>query len=459
MPGLTVVILAAGEGTRMRSSTPKVLHPLCGRPLVAWPLAAAQEAGATKLVVVDNPRRRLAEHLPEGVEVAVQERPLGTGDAVKAAAGHFEAGVPVVILAGDVPLITAEAIRSLVEAHEQAGAAATMATMVLEDPASYGRVIRAEDGTVERVVEAKAPGDATPQQLAIKEVNTGIFCFDGGALAEALEAITPDNAQGEYYLPDVLPALNRRGATVAAHVVDDAALTLGVNDRVDLAEVRAHAQRRIQLAHMRAGVTIVEPASTSIDVSVAIGQDTTLEPGTVLKGATTIGEGATIGPATTVTDATVGDGATVRHSYLDGATVGQGASVGPFAYLRPGADLGPGAKAGTFVEIKNSTIGEGAKVPHLSYIGDADVGAGTNLGAATITANYDGVAKHRTTIGEGVRTSVDTTLVAPVTLGDGAYTGAGSVITKDVPARALGIARERQRNIEGYADRKSRSER
>ncbi len=459
MPGLTVVILAAGEGTRMRSSTPKVLHPLCGRPLVAWPLAAAQEAGATKLVVVDNPRRRLAEHLPEGVEVAVQERPLGTGDAVKAAAGHFEAGVPVVILAGDVPLITAEAIRSLVQAHEQAGAAATMATMVLEDPASYGRVIRAEDGTVERVVEAKAPGDATPQQLAIKEVNTGIFCFDGGALAEALEAITPDNAQGEYYLPDVLPALNRKGATVAAHVVDDAALTLGVNDRVDLAEVRAHAQRRIQLAHMRAGVTIVEPASTSIDVSVAIGQDTTLEPGTVLKGATTIGEGATIGPATTVTDATVGDGATVRHSYLDGATVGQGASVGPFAYLRPGADLGPGAKAGTFVEIKNSTIGEGAKVPHLSYIGDADVGAGTNLGAATITANYDGVAKHRTTIGEGVRTSVDTTLVAPVTLGDGAYTGAGSVITKDVPARALGIARERQRNIEGYADRKSRSER
>ncbi len=459
MPGLTVVILAAGEGTRMRSSTPKVLHPLCGRPLVAWPLAAAQEAGATKLVVVDNPRRRLAEHLPEGVEVAVQERPLGTGDAVKAAAGHFEAGVPVVILAGDVPLITAEAIRSLVEAHEQAGAAATMATMVLEDPASYGRVIRAEDGTVERVVEAKAPGDATPEQLAIKEVNTGIFCFDGGALAEALEAITPDNAQGEYYLPDVLPALNRKGATVAAHVVDDAALTLGVNDRVDLAEVRAHAQRRIQLAHMRAGVTIVEPASTSIDVSVAIGQDTTLEPGTVLKGATTIGEGATIGPATTVTDATVGDGATVRHSYLDGATVGQGASVGPFAYLRPGADLGPGAKAGTFVEIKNSTIGEGAKVPHLSYIGDADVGAGTNLGAATITANYDGVAKHRTTIGEGVRTSVDTTLVAPVTLGDGAYTGAGSVITKDVPARALGIARERQRNIEGYADRKSRSER
>jgi bifunctional UDP-N-acetylglucosamine pyrophosphorylase/glucosamine-1-phosphate N-acetyltransferase len=459
VPGLTVVILAAGEGTRMRSSTPKVLHPLCGRPLVAWPLAAAQEAGATKLVVVDNPRRRLAEHLPEGVEVAVQERPLGTGDAVKAAAGHFEAGVPVVILAGDVPLITAEAIRSLVEAHEQAGAAATMATMVLEDPASYGRVIRAEDGTVERVVEAKAPGDATPEQLAIKEVNTGIFCFDGGALAEALEAITPDNAQGEYYLPDVLPALNRKGATVAAHVVDDAALTLGVNDRVDLAEVRAHAQRRIQLAHMRAGVTIVEPASTSIDVSVAIGQDTTLEPGTVLKGATTIGEGATIGPATTVTDATVGDGATVRHSYLDGATVGQGASVGPFAYLRPGADLGPGAKAGTFVEIKNSTIGEGAKVPHLSYIGDADVGAGTNLGAATITANYDGVAKHRTTIGEGVRTSVDTTLVAPVTLGDGAYTGAGSVITKDVPARALGIARERQRNIEGYADRKSRSER
>jgi bifunctional UDP-N-acetylglucosamine pyrophosphorylase/glucosamine-1-phosphate N-acetyltransferase len=443
----------------MRSSTPKVLHPLCGQPLVAWPLAAAREAGATKVVVVDNPKRRLAEHLPEGVDVAVQERPQGTGDAVRAAAAHFEEGVPVVVLAGDVPLITAEAIRSLVDAHEEARAAATMATMVLEDPASYGRVIRAEDGTVERVVEAKAPGDATPEQLAVKEVNTGIFCFDGGVLAEALDAVTPDNAQGEYYLPDVLPVLNARGATVAAHVVDDPALTLGVNDRVDLAEVRLHAQRRIQLAHMRAGVTIVEPASTSIDVTVAIGEDTTLEPGTVLKGRTTIGAGATIGPGTTMTDATVGDGATVRHSYVDRATIEEGALVGPFAYLRPGAHLKPRAKAGTFVEIKNSTIGEGAKVPHLSYIGDADVGAGANLGAATITANYDGVAKHRTTIGEGARTSVDTTLVAPVTVGEGAYTGAGSVITKDVPARALGIARERQRNIEGYADRKSRSER
>jgi bifunctional UDP-N-acetylglucosamine pyrophosphorylase/glucosamine-1-phosphate N-acetyltransferase len=443
----------------MRSSTPKVLHPLCGRPLVAWPLAAAQEAGATKVVVVDNPKRRLQEHLPDAVEVAVQERPQGTGDAVKAAAGHFRAGVPVVVLSGDVPLITAEAIRALVAAHEDAGAAATMVTMVLEDPASYGRVVRAPDGSVERVVEAKASGDATPEQLAIKEVNTGVYCFDGGALAGALEAIKADNAQGEYYLPDVLPVLAARGAGVAAHVVDDPALTLGVNDRADLAEVRAHAQRRIQLAHMRAGVTIVDPAGTSIDVGVAIGEDTTLEPGTVLKGTTAIGAGATIGPATTIADATIGDGATIRHSYIDGATVDTGATVGPFAYLRPGAHLKAGAKAGTFVEIKNSVIGEGAKVPHLSYIGDADVGARTNLGAATITANYDGVAKHRTTVGEGVRTAVDTTLVAPVTLGDGAYTGAGSVITKDVPAGALGIARERQRNIEGYADRKSRTER
>ena len=455
MSDLTVVVLAAGEGTRMRSATPKVLHELCGRPLVAWPVAAARAAGATRVVVVDGPRRRLAEHLPDGVAVAVQEQARGTGDAVKAAAAHLEGGVPVVILSGDVPLITSQAIAALVDAHRAAGAAGTMATMVLDDPAGYGRVVRAIDGTVERVVETKAPGDATPDQLAIREVNTGIFCFDGGALRGALDAITPDNAQGEYYLPDVLPALRARGATVAAHVVEDPTLTLGVNDRVDLAAVRAHAQRRILEAHMRAGVTIMNPLSTSVDAGVTIGRDTTIEPGTALKGTTAVGEGATIGPHTTVVDSTLAGGVTVRHSYVDRATIEDGVSVGPFAYLRPGAHLKPGAKAGTFVEIKNSTVGEGSKVPHLSYIGDADIGPGTNLGASTITANYDGVAKHRTTIGANVKTSVDTTLVAPVTVGDGAYTGAGSVITEDVPADALGIARARQRNVEGYAGRRA----
>jgi bifunctional UDP-N-acetylglucosamine pyrophosphorylase/glucosamine-1-phosphate N-acetyltransferase len=459
VPDLTVVILAAGEGTRMRSSLPKALHLLCGRPLVAWPLHAARAAGATKVVVIDNPKRRLVEHLPADTRTAIQERPLGTGDAVKAARDHLEPGVPVVILSGDVPLITEQAIAALVEAHAAAGAAATMATMVLDDPTGYGRVVRALDGSVERVVETKAAGDATPEQLAIREVNTGIFCFDGGELSQALDAVTPDNAQGEYYLPDVLPVLHAKGRTVAAHVVDDHTLTLGVNDRVDLAAVRVHAQRRILEALMRSGVSIVDPQSTAVDAMVAIGRDTVVEPFTVLKGATAVGAGCTIGPSTTIADTTIGDGATVRHSYVERARIADGVSVGPFAYLRPGATLEAGAKAGTFVEIKNSVVGPGAKVPHLSYIGDADVGAGTNLGAATITANYDGVHKHRTTIGEGVHTSVDTTLVAPVRLGDGSYTAAGSVITQDVPDRALGVARARQTNIEGYADRKTPKDR
>ena len=428
MPELTVVILAAGEGTRMRSATPKVLHELCGRPLVLWPVLAAREAGATRVVVVDGPKRRLAEALPDWVDVAVQEEQRGTGDAVRAALPHVGEGATVVVLMGDVPLVTAAAITDLVSAHD---GGATMATMILGEPGSYGRVVRADDGSVERVVEAKGDGDATPEQLAIQEVNTGVFCFDAGALAAALDQVRPDNAQGEYYLPDVLPLMESR-----AHVVDDFTLTLGVNDRADLADVRAHAQRRIHRHHMRNGVTIVDPGSTSIDAGVTIGQDTVIEPGTTLKGATTIGANCTI-----------------RRSYLDSATIEDRVSVGPFAYLRPGAHLKAGAKAGTFVEIKNSVIGEGTKVPHLSYIGDADVGAGSNLGAATITANYDGARKHRTTIGDGVSTSVDTTLVAPVTLGDGSRTAAGSVVTEDVPSGATAFARSRQTNKEPRKER------
>jgi bifunctional UDP-N-acetylglucosamine pyrophosphorylase/glucosamine-1-phosphate N-acetyltransferase len=398
-----------------------MLHPVCGRPLVLWPVLAAQAAGAGKVVVVDGPERPLAEVLPDGVEVAVQERQLGTGDAVKAALAHVDADARVVVLMGDVPLITAGAIGDLADAHESG---ATMLTMELEDPGSYGRVVRNGDGSVERVVEAKADGDATTEQLAIREVNTGIYCFDGGALADALARIGNENAQGEYYLPDVLPLMPTR-----AHLTGDHTLTLGVNDRADLADVTRVAQDRIHRHHMRAGVTIVDPRGTVIDADVTIGQDTVIEPGTTIKRGTRIGSGVTI-----------------RASYLDNATVDGDASVGPFAYLRPGAHLKRGAKAGTFVEIKNSVIGEGTKIPHLSYIGDADVGADSNLGAATITANYDGKSKHRTTIGEGVSTSVDTTLVAPVTLGDGSQTAAGSVITEDVGPGELAIARARQEN-------------
>jgi bifunctional UDP-N-acetylglucosamine pyrophosphorylase/glucosamine-1-phosphate N-acetyltransferase len=438
----------------MRSRVPKVLHPICGRPMALWPVHAALEAGAGRVVVVGGPDRALAPVLPEGVILVVQERPLGTGDAVRSAAEHIDPDAPVVVLSGDVPLITAEAIRSLANAHESSGARATMVTAILDDPSGYGRVVRNEDGSVARVVETKTAGDATADELAIREVNSGLYAFAGGALVEQLAQLSNDNAQGEYYLPDVLPAL----APVQAHVLDDPTFMLGVNDRVDLQAVRAIAQQRVVDALARDGVTFVSPQTTVVDVGVRIGQDTVVEQGCTISGATTIGAGAHVGPHTTIRDSAIGDDVTVRQSYLDGAQLDAGATVGPFAYLRPKAHLREKAKAGTFVEIKNSDIGAGAKVPHLSYIGDADVGPGTNLGAATITANYDGVNKHRTTIGANVRTSVDTTFVAPVTVGDDAYTAAGSVITNDVPPGALGVARSRQTNIERYAERRRRAE-
>jgi bifunctional UDP-N-acetylglucosamine pyrophosphorylase / glucosamine-1-phosphate N-acetyltransferase len=428
----------------MRSNTPKVLHELCGRAMVLWPVHAALEAGAGRVVVVDSPARALEGLLPDGVELAVQEQPDGTGGAVAAAMAMLEStgeallerSSPVVVLSGDVPLVSAQAIGELLEAHRAGGAAATMATTVLEDPTGYGRVVRDSNGAVLRVVETKEQGDSTQSEREIHEVNTGIFVFAAHALSTALPRLSTDNAQGELYLPQVLDLLRADGATIAAHAVQDERLMLQINDRVALAEVRALAQAMIHERHMRAGVTIVDPAATVIDVDVQIGQDTVIEPFSTIRGRTKIGSGCT-----------------VRHSYLLDCVLEDRAAVGPFGYLRPGTVLRQGSRVGTFVEVKNSDVGAGAKIPHLSYIGDADVGEGTNLGAATITANYDGRAKHRTTVGTGVRTGVDTTLVAPVTLGDNAYTGAGSVITEDVPADALGIARARQRNVEGYADR------
>ncbi|HEV7885841.1 MAG TPA: bifunctional UDP-N-acetylglucosamine diphosphorylase/glucosamine-1-phosphate N-acetyltransferase GlmU [Solirubrobacteraceae bacterium] len=456
MAVLTAVVLAAGQGTRMRSRLPKMLHDLCGRPLVGWPIAAAGEAGAANVVVVRAPDNSLDGHLPDAVATVVQPVADGTGGAVRAAAPAIAPGATVVVLPGDAPLVTAEAIAALVDRHARERAAATMATMLLDDPSGYGRVVRDAAGGVERVVETKTAGDATPEELEINEVNSSIFAFDGDALRDALDKITTDNAQGELYLPDVLTVLRENGQTVAAHVLDDPTLALGVNDRVQLAQVRQIAQRRIHDSHGRAGVTIVDPASTLIDVGVTIGEDTVVEPSSFLRGDTRIGRGCSVGPLTTLIGATLGDGVSVPHSYLVSCEVRDGATVGPFAYLRPGTLLRERAKAGTFVEIKNSDVGAGSKVPHLSYIGDADIGEDTNLGAATITANYDGVDKHRTTIGDRVHTGVDTTLVAPVTVNDDAYTGANSAITKNVPRGALAIARERQVNHEGYADRRRR---
>jgi bifunctional UDP-N-acetylglucosamine pyrophosphorylase / glucosamine-1-phosphate N-acetyltransferase len=450
----TVVILAAGQGTRMRSRTPKMLHDICGRPMIDWTVAAALEAGAGKVVVVGSPDGALDGRLPDGVVLAVQPEANGTGGALLAAADEIDGDGAVLVLNGDAPLVTASALRALVDAHDATGAAATVVTMTLEDPSGYGRVVRDADGGVVRVVETKRPGDATEEELAIAEVNSGVFAFRGEGLVDVLGRVGSDNAQGEVYLPVALEVLRADGAPVAAMAVDDHSLLLGVNDRVELARVRRIAQQRILEAHMRAGVTIISPESTVIDVDVRIGADTIIEPSTFLRGTTVVGERCTVGPLTTAIDATLGDEVSVVHSYIQECELRTGATVGPFAYLRPGALLREKAKAGTFVEIKNSDIGEGTKVPHLSYVGDADVGPGTNLGAATITANYDGRRKHRTTIGAGVRTSVDTTLVAPVTVGDEAYTGAGSVVTEDVPPGALAIARARQTNIDDYAKRR-----
>lgn len=452
----TFVVLAAGQGTRMRSATPKVLHDLCGRPLVDWPVEAARAAGG-RVVVVDGPARALAEHFAgqDDVTLAVQPQPDGTAGAVAAAAALLAEDAPVVVLAGDVPLVTAEALRALLDTHAASGAAATIATMRLADPAGYGRIVRGDGGDVERVVETKVAGDATEDELRIDEVNTGIIAFDGAALREALPQVGAHTAQGERYLPDVLPVLRAGGARVVAHEVADPDVALGVNDRRQLAQVRQIAQQRIFDRLAAGGVTIVAPHATSIDVGVELGEDTLVEPGVVLRGATRTGARCHLGPHTTLIDTRVGDDAVMRHAYAQDAEIHDRVSVGPFAYLRPGTVLRDGAKIGTYVEIKNSDIGAGAKVPHLSYIGDADVGEQTNLGAGTITANYDGRAKHRTTIGARVHGGVDTSFVAPVTVGDDAWTAAGSVVTNDVPPGALAVARERQRNIEGYDARQS----
>ena len=458
MSDTTVVILAGGSGTRMRSATPKLAHDLCGQPLLAWSVNAACAAfpGATPVVVVP-PGEQLRDLVPaHQVVFAVQEQPLGTADALASAAGQIARDATVIVTYGDVPLVEAELLRALAQTHAGAGAAATMVTVTLDDPAGYGRVVRDGDGAFVRVAETKVAGDAGPQELEIREVNAGIYAFAGGALLDALEQVGTDNAQGERYLPDVLALLAGEGAVIATHEATDVAVVLGINDRRDLAALTHAAQRRIHERHMLAGVTIVQPESTTIDVAVSIGPDSVIEPCTQLRGATAIGPGCTLGPHSTLIDATLHSHVRVVHSHLIGCELRDGASVGPFAYLRPGALLREGAKAGTFVEIKNSDIGAGAKVPHLSYVGDTDVGEQTNLGAGSITANYDGTHKHRTTIGARVHGGVHTAFVAPVSVGDDAWTAAGSVVTADVPAGALAVARARQRNVERYGERRGK---
>lgn len=428
--------MAAGLGTRMRSNVPKHLHPLMGRRMVDWVLEAASELAADPLVVVTSPSSAASF---DGLEVAVQAEPLGTGDAVRSAQGALEGRAEdVLVLSGDTPLLLAESLRRLVEAHRASGAWATVLSFEPEDPRSYGRIVRGADGAVERIVEA---GDASDEELAIREVNSSIYVFRAERLWPALERLQPHNVQGELYLTDTIALLVAEGGPVAAHNGGSPVETEGVNTRVELAAASAGLRDRINESHMFAGVTIVDPTSTWIDAEVTIDRDAVIHPFTVIRGASRIAADAQIGP----------------HAVLVDAEVGEGALVGPFCYLRPGTVLEARSKAGTFVEIKNARIGERTKVPHLSYLGDADVGADTNIAAGNITVNLDHETrkKERTVIGRNVRTGVDNAFVAPVTIGDDAWIAAGSVITEDVPPNALAIARAKQVNKEGRGGKRN----
>ncbi|MDX6587311.1 MAG: bifunctional UDP-N-acetylglucosamine pyrophosphorylase / glucosamine-phosphate N-acetyltransferase [Solirubrobacterales bacterium] len=440
----------------MRSSLPKVLHWICGRAMVEWPIQAARESNAGRIVLIDSSKERLAQYEFEGTETVIQPEANGTGGAMLAALEAIESSEEVVVLSGDHPLLGADTIEALLATHRDESASATVMTVELDDPGQYGRIVRDADGNVERIVETKHPESVPQEILDSKEINTGTYCFHGPTFAAALGRITNDNDAGEYYLGDVLPLMREDGQKIAAYVATDPNVNLGVNTKADLAVVEAEARRKINERLMLAGVRIVDPASTWIDVDVEIGQDTTIEPGCAIRGRSRIGAGSEIGPHTTIETSWIGSCSRVIRSHLETARVGDNCQVGPFTYLRPGAVLADGSKAGTFVEIKNSEIGPGAKIPHLAYVGDTDVGAGANIGAGSITANYDGKDKHRTKIGEGARIAVNNSLVAPVEIGEGAYTGAGAVIRSDVPPGALGVTDADQRNIEDYAKRKTK---
>jgi bifunctional UDP-N-acetylglucosamine pyrophosphorylase / glucosamine-1-phosphate N-acetyltransferase len=447
----TVIVLAAGEGKRMKSALPKVLHTLLGRTLVGHVLAAAAPLSAQRTLVVvgvgaDRVRAHLAEVAPLA-EPVLQAEQHGTGHAVRITLPGEVTGT-VVVLNGDLPLVTADTLTALVSAHEAAGNAATILTAEVADPGGLGRIVAGPNG-FERIVEER---DASPGERAIREINAGAYVFDAALLRDGLGKLSTDNDQGEEYLTDVLGLLVAAGHPVGVHRAADPDEALGANDRAQLAALRALLRDRVNTAWMREGVSIIDPASTWVDVTVTLSRDVVVEPNTQLRGGTHIEEGALVGPDTTLTDVYVGPGASVVRVHGSGARIGAGASVGPYAYLRPGTELGEKGKIGTFVETKNSQIGAGSKVPHLSYLGDATVGEGTNIGAATVTANYDGVRKQRTVIGSHARIGVDNMLVAPVEIGDGAYTGAGTVVRRDVPPGALSVSGGAQRILDGWVE-------
>ncbi len=451
MTNLGIVVLAAGMGTRMRSETPKALHRVAGRSLLGWALDAIVPLGTEHtVVVVGDGSDAVIDQLPDGVASALQDPQLGTGDAARVGLEALApAATTVLVIPVDMPLLTAETLRTILDDHAGSGAAATVLSAHLDDPTGYGRVLR--DG--ESVVGIVEHGDAGPEQLAIDEVNTSVYVFDRQHLADALKGLSTDNAQGEYYLTDAIRSIADDGSTVGA-VVASATEALGVNSHSQLAAAGAALRGRINASLMDAGVSMVDPDRVYVDAGVAVAAGARLYPDTYLEGATTIAAGAEVGPNVHAKDTTIGPGAVVRWAVLDQSIIGANATVGPFAHLRPGSELGEGAKAGEFVGIKNSTIGKGSKVPHLSYVGDAEIGEDSNIGAGTVTVNYDGFEKHRTKIGDRVRIGSDTMLVAPVEIGDDAYTGAGSVITQDVSPGALAIERSPQEEIPGYAERR-----
>lgn len=450
---LAVIVLAAGQGTRMKSSRPKVLHSIAGRTLVGHVLSTARDLAPVRVIAVVRHERdtvvsTISELMPDIVFVDQDEIP-GTGRAVEIGIGALPADFDgdVVVVSGDVPLLDAPTLASLIAEHRAAHASATLLSAILDDATGYGRIVRDSAGMLDRIVEQK---DATAAELAITEINSGTYVFSAAALREQLPLVGTGNAQGEKYLTDVVGLLRAAGSTVSALPVRDGWMVAGVNDRVQLAEASRRMNELIVRRWQLEGVTITDPATTWIDSDVVLAEDVEILPGTQLKGATLVQRGATVGPDTTLVDCEIGENATVKRTDATLAVIGAGASVGPFAYLRPGTYLGADGKIGTFVETKNSTIGAGSKVPHLSYIGDTTVGEKSNVGAGTITANYDGVNKSATVVGSHVRTGSHNVFVAPVTIGDGAYTGAGTVVRKDVPAGALAINVAPQRNMEGW---------
>ncbi len=455
-PIAAVVVLAAGEGKRMKSSRSKLLHEIAGHSLVSYSIRAATSLEPERVVVVVGHRRdqvqaHLAEIAPH-VLTAVQDEQLGTGHAVQIALTKLTGLTgEIVVTYGDVPLLTAETLTELVASHRKNGSAVTVLTARVPDPSGYGRVVRDADDLVSRIVEHK---DAGPDELGIAEINSGIYVFDADALRGGLAEISADNAQGELYLTDVVEVARRSGKAVRAHLIEDLWQTEGVNDRVQLAAINAELNRRILLDWMRAGVTILDPATTWVHASVDLAVDVTLLPGTSLEGATSVAAGATIGPETTLIDVEVGERATVTRTQGSLSVIGADANVGPFAYLRPGTTVGPRGKIGTFVEAKNAHLGAGAKAPHLAYLGDAEIGDGTNIGAGVIFANYDGVTKSTTRVGAYSFIGSDSVLVAPVEVADGTYVAAGSTITGDVAPGELAVSRSHQRNVPGWVARK-----